>query len=200
MFSLWLSLLFSAVFVTTAALSVWHIAADWTERRNDGGRGVSILVGVNHLVMSVCMLLMTWMPAGTVGTWTQVALFAVLAVGLLASACRAPSAALRIDLSGHVLLNGAMIWMLLAMPVLMGHMPGSGSASAHHGNTGSDEAMAPMAPAPDWMVSLNWAGVAVCSAIAVWWLAQVIIRTRHRVHALCHLLMSAGMALMLALM
>ncbi|MGP5597345.1 DUF5134 domain-containing protein, partial [Brachybacterium alimentarium] len=76
---------------------------------------------MNHLVMSLAMLLMVWRPVGTAGTWIQVALFALFGVVMLLGLPTVHAVGERVAVVSHVMLNAAMIWMLLAMPLLMGH-------------------------------------------------------------------------------
>ncbi|MFJ6044881.1 DUF5134 domain-containing protein [Brachybacterium paraconglomeratum] len=159
-------------------------------------------VHVNHLVMSLAMLLMVWRPVGTAGTWIQVALFALFTVVMLLGLPTVHGVSERVGVVNHVVLNSVMIWMLLAMPLLMGHaMGGSADAHAgHHGGGTGDEMAMEMAPAPAWAEAVNWGAVVLSAVITTWWLVRLLRDPGHRAHSACHLLMAAGMALMLALM
>ncbi|MGP5099887.1 DUF5134 domain-containing protein, partial [Brachybacterium alimentarium] len=128
---------------------------------------------MNHLVMSLAMLLMVWRPVGTAGTWMQVAIFALFDILMLIGLPSVRSAAERVGLASHAVLNAAMIWMLLAMPLLMGHsMGGSADAHATHHGGGSGDAME-MTPTPTWATGANWVTVVLSAVIAAWWLGRL---------------------------
>jgi hypothetical protein len=98
-------------------------------------------------------------------------------------------------------MNLAMVWMLAAMPLLMGPM--GGETSGGHSHHGSGEAMPmPMGSTaiPGWVQAVSWVAVVVLVAVAVWWLVRAVRVDRDRSHLCCHGVMSVGMALMLAVM
>nr|WP_281392021.1 DUF5134 domain-containing protein [Brachybacterium halotolerans] len=163
---------------------------------------VATAVHVNHLVMSLAMLLMVWRPVGQVGTWVQVIIFSVFGVLMLAGLPSVHGWVERVGVFTHLVLNAAMVWMLLAMPLLMGHAMdmSSDEHAAHHGGGSMDSMPMQMTPAPAWATTVNWVAVSLSFVVAVWWLVRILRERGHRVHAACHLLMAAGMALMLALM
>lgn len=206
MFTLPWSLALSAIFVVTGAVCVLHLAQSLrpaTEPLGDHGHGgpVAVTVHVDHLVMSLAMLLMIWRPVGSVGTWAQIVVFAAFAVLLLVALLRAHGAAHRVDLAGHAALNAAMVWMLGTMPLLMGRSASASSDphAAHHGGSMGSMAMQPT-PTPAWASVGTGIAIAICVLVALWWLVRLARDRGHRLHAGCHLLMGAGMALMLALM
>lgn len=202
------SFVLTAIFLVTAALCALHLAqsrrasaAVTTGSVHASHHGpVATAVHVNHLVMSLAMLLMVWRPVGTAGTWIQVALFALFGAVMLLGLPAVHGVSERVGVVSHVVLNAAMIWMLLAMPLLMGHaMGGSADAHAgHHGSGGGDEME--KAPTPTWAEVVNWGAVVFSAVVAAWWLVRLYRDPAHRAHSACHLLMAAGMALMLALM
>ncbi|MDN5686871.1 MAG: DUF5134 domain-containing protein [Brachybacterium sp.] len=204
------SLLLTAIFLATTVLCSVHLAQSRGTSTARPGRSphaahdgpVATTVHVNHLVMSLAMLLMVWRPVGTVGTWVQVTIFAFFGVLMLLGLPTVRGIGERIGTAGHVALTAAMIWMLLAMPLLMGHAVGSsGDAHAGHHGGGSDGAAAmDMIPTPAWASGVNWAAVVLSAVVSAWWLGRLLGHPAHRVHSACHLLMGAGMALMLALM
>jgi len=204
------SFVLTAIFLATAVLCALHLAqsrrapaAMTTESVHDSHNGpIATAVHVNHLVMSLAMLLMVWRPVGTAGTWIQVALFALFGVVMLLGLPTVHAVGERVAVVSHVMLNAAMIWMLLAMPLLMGHdMGGPVDAHAgHHGGGTGDEMAMEMTPTPAWVEAVNWGAVVLSAVIAVWWLVRLLRDPAHRAHSACHLLMAAGMALMLALM
>src|SRR5699024_472312 len=153
-------------------------------------------------------------------TWGQVAFFAVLTVVMIIGGVGLRGRTPRISLASHIVLNAAMVWMLLAMPLLMAHpmddsahgdAGGEGHAGhngehaypAHHvyhaHSGGSDMAQA-MAQTPDWATAVNWVAIALSALAAVWWLLLLVRSRRIGIHTLCHAVMGLGMAGMLALM
>ncbi|UEJ82794.1 DUF5134 domain-containing protein [Brachybacterium halotolerans subsp. kimchii] len=202
------SVLLSVIFVATAVICVLHLAqargavsaADPHHAAHQGP--VATAVHVNHLIMSLAMLLMVWRPVGQVGTWVQVIIFSVFGVLMLAGLPSVHGWIERVGVLTHLVLNAAMVWMLLAMPLLMGHSMemSSDEHAAHHGGGSMGSMPMQMTPTPAWASTVNWVAVGLSFVVAVWWLVRLLRERGHRVHAACHLLMAAGMALMLALM
>lgn len=158
------------------------------------------LIDINHAVMSAAMILMTWVAVLDAVTWAQIALFAIFAFALLPALTRAHGFPHRAELVGHIVLNAAMIWMLAAMPLLMAGMDmGGDGGSAHAGHHGGGDEMALMAT-PVWADVVNVAFIVACTVGALWWLYRAAAVRGHRMHALCHALMAAGMGTMLWLM
>ncbi|QHC02304.1 DUF5134 domain-containing protein [Epidermidibacterium keratini] len=149
--------------------------------------------------MSVAMIVMIWWPAGTTGTWVQVVVFAVIGAAVLVGGLRATRWPVRVDSVAHVLLTGAMIWMLAAMPLIMGHAPSSGGG--HHGAAVvATSATTPAMSTPAAVAVITWSLVAVSVVCGLWWLRRLFAAPRGVLHAGCHVLMAGGMALMLAVM
>jgi hypothetical protein len=109
-----------------------------------------------HLVMSLAMIGMVWGYAGDTADLVQIVLFGGLgcyfALRLLSRhpGCSSPG--------GQVLMCAAMVWMVAAMPLLMGH--GSESSPGMADMPGMDmgggsAAPAPTGPAPGWAVAVN---------------------------------------------
>lgn len=206
MFTLPWSLALSAVFVVTGVVCGIHLARTWgaaagAHGRHDHGALVARAVHVDHLVMSLAMLLMIWRPVGTAGTWMQSAVFTAFAALMLVSVPRAHDAAQRVDLVGHAVLNAAMVWMLATMPLLMGHPMSTPSDphAAHHGGSMDTMAMQ-LNPTPTWATVATGITIAISVLVALWWLVRLARDRGHRLHAGCYLVMGAGMASMLALM
>lgn len=160
------------------------------------------VVDVDHVIMSLAMVVMTWLMVDDVLLWAQVALFAVLTLSFLPNMKRARGTAARVDISGHMLLNLAMIWMLAAMPLLMAGMDhGTSSGGAGHGSHGGGDTEGALVATPGWVDGVNAGFIAVCGVAAVWWIARVAVsKGRHRWHSGCHALMAAAMAVMLKVM
>ncbi|SDJ86661.1 protein of unknown function [Nocardioides sp. YR527] len=186
-------LLLTVAFLLTGTAGIWTLVVC------PPSVGKTVL-HVNHTVMSAAMILMIWVILGDIAVWTQVALFSLLSLTLVPALVRAGGRARRTDLAGHLALNVAMIWMLVAMPLLMTGAPseGSGAHAGHTGHAGA-AALAPAVRGPDWAIVVNSLFVAVCVAGALWWLLRAAAGREHRLPAIGHGLMAAGMGTMLFL-
>lgn len=161
------------------------------------------LVDINHMVMSLAMILMIWVTLGDVAIWVQVVLFGVLGASLLPTLRRGAAPIEKVDVVGHVMLDAAMMWMLAAMPLLMTgmeNMGAEGGAHADHAGHSAGVMSMPM-QTPGWAEAVNSGFVLLCAAGALWWAWRGATAPRHhRLHLLRHAMMSAGMGLMLVLM
>ncbi|GAA1864762.1 DUF5134 domain-containing protein [Brevibacterium marinum] len=178
------SLVLTATFAFTGIVCIIHLIRHWrgsTSCSDVSASRMDMVVHGNHLVMSIGMILMVWTATGTVATWSQVAFFAILAVLMGIGLRWSHGAGAAISLSSHIVLNASMVWMLLAMPLLMGH-----------GMT--------MSPTPGWTSALNWVAIALSTLAAVWWIVLLVRSRRVGIHTLCHAAMGLGMAAMLILM
>lgn len=206
MFDPLVSWLLTAIFASTGVFCLVMWVGGRHGGHGDGADGAR-LVHANHALMSVAMLVMVWRPSGTAGSWVQVAVFAALGVALGVSAARTPDLLGRTSWISHLVLNAAMVWMLAAMPMLMGHAVAGSDGDAHaghdhggHGSGGMDLGSMAGQSAPGWAAGVNGVAIAAGVVVAVWWLVQAATRPGHRLHSLCHALMGAGMAIMLAAM
>ncbi|OAN40770.1 DUF5134 domain-containing protein [Microbacterium sp. H83] len=164
-----------------------------------------ILVDVNHILMSAAMIWMSWSMESELALWIQVAVFTALTLALLPLLGRTRNAPARIGLLGHLILNAAMIWMLAAMPLLM-----AGMNMGHDMDSGmdmggqmpmDDTTVGPMMMGtPMWADIVNVFFVALSAATMLWWLYRLACSRHHRLHATCHIVMAAGMGVMLILM
>lgn len=209
------SLILTATFAFTGLVCLIHVLRHWNETRSPtrpdvGAARMDLIVHSNHLVMSIGMIAMVWVSTGTIATWGQVAFFAVLTVVMIIGGVGLRGRTPRISLASHIVLNAAMVWMLLAMPLLMAHpmddgAHGDAGGEGHHGDHdhahsgGSDMAQA-MTQTPDWATAVNWVAIALSALAAVWWLLLLVRSRRIGIHTLCHAVMGLGMAGMLALM
>ncbi|MDX2377595.1 DUF5134 domain-containing protein [Microbacterium sp. LRZ72] len=190
-----LTLLFATIGLWCAVDLVAHRSRSHAE---DGVSSRYALININHLVMSVSMILMIWITAIEFVTWAQVAVFAVFAVTLLPGAFTGGSTSQRVSVVGHFALNAAMIWMLLAMPLLMvGTTTGEAESSEQH--HGVDAAAMP-AGAADWADAVSMFVIAASAATALWWIVLVFRRRAQRLHDVVYAAMAAGMAAMLMAM
>lgn len=194
-------LILTIVFVITGLICLGDLIARRAGRpARSEGLADEELIDINHAVMSAAMILMTWVMVIDAATWAQIALFAIFALALLPALSRADGFAPRVETLGHIVLNAAMIWMLAAMPLLMaGADMGGGGGSAHAGHhDGGDGPM--LMATPVWADVVNAVFIIACIAGMLWWLYRAVAARGHRLHALCHALMAAGMGLMLWLM
>lgn len=191
-------LVLTALFAVTGVWCAIDLLAHRSRSRTaDGAITSHTIIDINHLVMSAAMILMIWVTVIDAVTWAQVAVFAVFAVALIPGLFGREEVTRRVSLVGHIALNAAMVWMLLAMPLLMAGMEMSeGDTSGHHGG---DTGVMPTST-PPWADALNWLFVALSAAAALWWIATLIRSRGRHLHDLCYAAMGAGMALMLVVM
>lgn len=190
-------LLLTVLFATTG---LWCAVDLFTHRARtaEGALSQHALIDLNHLVMSAAMILMIWVSVIDAVTWAQVAIFAIFALALLPSVFADDAVAQRISVADHVALNAAMIWMLLAMPMLMAGMTMvSGGDSGHH--HGGDTADMPTST-PAWVDVVNVLFVVISTAAAAWWIVALLRQRGKHLHDGCYAAMAAGMALMLVVM
>src|SRR5699024_6114041 len=128
-----------------------------------------LVVHSNHRVLSIGMMALVWVSTGTIATWGQVAFFTVLTVVMIVGGAGLEGRTPRISVASHIVLNAAMVWMLLAMPLLMAHpmddgVHGDGSGEGHaghhgdhdHAHSGGSDMAQAMAQTPDWATAVNW--------------------------------------------
>lgn len=136
-----------------------------------------------HLVMSVSMVVMIWSWFSTAGLVVQVVLFALFTAYFTTRAVRGWRGAAHACAGGaaHAMMAAAMVWMLVAMPLVMA-MPvsasgGEGGHAGHagHGGASSGDAMAAGGRA-GWAVAVT---LAVCVALLVacgYWALRAVRR------------------------
>jgi hypothetical protein len=171
-----LSLVFTVVFVVTGAYSLVRLAL----LTAGAGPGGDRLAELSHLLMSLAMVGMAtgWTGGPTsAGGVLQLVLFGLLTVWFLGRlALPAPGHA-RVGDAYHLVMLAAMVWMVAAMPQLMGTTgsttaAGGGAHAHHHHGGGSAEALTPHAVAaatPPWVLAVNGAFVVLLAAAAVMW-------------------------------
>jgi hypothetical protein len=204
-----LELAFTLVFAVTGLYSLFRLVAP------AGGDRVAELA---HLLMSVAML---GMPRGLTGGpesasgVVQLAVFGLLGAWFLAHRLRTGGPVLS-GSAYHVVALGSMVWMVAAMPALMGTGGAAGSGPGGHEHDGHGATAAPgpdgvagAAPSP-WIQVVTIVGVLLLAAAAAGWAARAVRPgpvpagtarlTGPRPAACCHVLMSLGMAGMLLAM
>lgn len=160
----------------------------------------SSVIHLTHAVMSAAMIAMCWVVAfPDVANWAQIILFSALALALVPGLWRAPLVSRWVDLTGHIWLGAAMVWMIAAMPLLM-----AGTSEDHRGGgehaSGHGDAVVATVPTPVWVDLVNAVFVAGSLALTLWWLYRALTIRDQRLHAFSHCLMAGGMAGMLLLM
>lgn len=193
------NLILTVLFVFTLLVCIGTFTARRRRRADTSGLTTMDVIDLNHATMSIAMIVMVWFTTWDAVVWAQIAIFAVFTVALL-PALRGATAATRVDLIGHISMNAAMIWMLAAMPLLMagmGSMEDGGGGHAGHGG-GGGQAMLEATPA--WADAVNGVFIALSALAAAWWLWRLVTVRGHRLHIACHMVMAAGMGIMLALM
>ncbi|GAA0948379.1 DUF5134 domain-containing protein [Pseudonocardia zijingensis] len=173
-------LVFTVVFAATGMYSLVLLAR--------GPAGTDRVAEVAHLLMSIAMIAMSWGWTGgpdTLSGLAQIAVFGLFGAWFLAHQLSTGGPVL----SGptyHVVVLGAMVWMVAATP---------GGGHTHHAH----HAAAAAAGTGPLTRLVTVAAAALLAAAAVWWVARAV-RTRRRLEASCHVLMSLGMAAMLIAM
>lgn len=136
--------------------------------------------------MSVSVIAMIWFPASPVGTWVQIVAFGVLSIVIAGYAnAKAVSLGARVDLGVHLLLAGAIVWMLAGMSHMMDGLAVSGAR-------GGDMLT--------WLMVLTWALVVVCVIVMSWLAYRFYHERRHRSHVMCHIGVALGTGVTLTLL
>ena len=179
------SVALTAVFAVSGLYCLWRVASG-------RGRGMDLVVDVNHVLMSPAMLLMVWWPSATGSAWVQIVAFSGLALVFFRELARAEEVPARTAALLHGGMNLGMVWMLaVGMSSMSGmsDMPGMAEmpGMVHAG-------------AQTWGALLSWPVAGLLALSAAWWFVRVVRVPGHRILCCCHGLASGGMAAMLALM
>lgn len=179
------SVALTAVFAVSGLYCLWRVASG-------RGRGMDLVVDVNHVLMSPAMLLMVWWPSATGSTWVQVVAFSGLALVFFRDLSRSHDVTARTAALLHGGMNLGMVWMLaVGMSSMSGmsDMPGMPEMPemVHTG-------------AQTWGALLSWPVAGLLTLSAGWWFVRALRAPGHRILCCCHALASGGMAAMLALM
>jgi hypothetical protein len=149
-----LSIVFTVVFAATGGYALYRLAA----QASGADPGVDRTVELAHLLMSVAMIAMVWGWTGgpaTASGIVQLVVFGLFAIWFLAGAVAGSATA-----GLHLVAAAAMVWMVGAMPLLMGVPDPSDAESGMAGMPGMGDSAIPMpsmepnAP-PAWAVSLT---------------------------------------------
>jgi hypothetical protein len=187
-----LMVVFTIVFAVTGLYSLVRFAALVSGASADGDRVAELA----HLLMSIAMIAMTWAYSGgpdTASGVVQIVVFGLIGVWFLIrfarpGRCRGYGHGRR-ESAYHLVMAGAMVWMVAAMPVLMSgvgmaSMSAGGGAHGDHGSMAGMEGMAgmsgangpgglaaggPMSGTPAWAVVVTLALIVLLvGAMALW--------------------------------
>jgi uncharacterized protein DUF5134 len=177
--SIALSVAFTIMFVVTGAYALVRFALITADAAGGGDR----LAEMSHLLMSVAMIAMTWgAGGGSLARTLQIAVFGAFGIWFLRRVVLGRSGHELLPAIDHAVTDAAMVWMVAAMPLIMGMsmaaMAGGGSTGhAGHGGHGSNDqpggAMPGTgelaAPAPAWVVVVTVAFAVLLAASALFW-------------------------------
>ncbi|GAA5115308.1 hypothetical protein GCM10023320_13970 [Pseudonocardia adelaidensis] len=162
----------TAVFAGTGLYSLVRLSALASGAATGGDR----VAELSHLLMSVAMLGMTWGRTGgpdTPGGVVQLVVFGLLSAWFLVHVLR-PYGHRRVGAAYHAVVQVAMVWMVAAMPALMGMGGAAAGSAVHHrdGHAAGGDTAAMAGPATatgprcgcGWSPSPSWC----CSAGRRW--------------------------------
>ena len=161
-----LSIIFTVVFVATGGYALYRLAA----QASGTDPGVDRTAELAHLLMSVAMIAMVWGWTGgpaTASGIVQLVVFGLFTVWFLSGAVAGSATA-----GLHLVAAAAMVWMVAAMPLLMGAPAPSGAESGMAGMPGmsgtTTPSVEPSGP-PAWAVSVTVLFALLLVAAAALW-------------------------------
>lgn len=173
MFSPVFTVLLTVAFLVTGGYALVRLAGLIAT----GDHGGSRVAELAHLLMSLAMLAMTWGWTGgptTPGAVLQIVTFTALTAWFVRRVLLPPAGHERLVEGSHAATTAAMVWMVAAMPRIMGTSPSSGGAAGHHHGGADHGAAAVTIVTPGWVTGLTWAFVVVSLAAAVFWLLRIV--------------------------
>lgn len=172
-----LSIMFTVVFTATGGYALYRLATQASGTDPDVDRTAELA----HLLMSVAMIAMVWGwtggPATTSGV-VQLVVFGLFTVWFLTGAVAGSATA-----GLHLVAAAAMVWMVGAMPLLMGAPAAADAGSGMAGMPGMGDTAVP-APAtesggtPAWVVSLTVLFALLLVATAALWARYALAGAR----------------------
>ena len=170
-----LSVLLTVLFLATGAYSLLRWASLRTGVAAHAGDPVAEL---SHLVMSLAMIGMVWGYGGSTSDLVQIVLFGLLSgyfAVRLVTARRHRGGAGCPTPAYHLLMCAAMVWMVAAMPLLMGMAPSDDAGMQMDGMTMSagSAAAAPAGPTPQWAIVVTVLTAIALVAAAGHWLRRI---------------------------
>ncbi len=140
--------------------------------------------------MSIAMIAMSWALTGgpsTASGGLQIVVFGVFAVWFLARLARPAAGRARVTEGYHLGTNAAMVWMVAAMPQLMG--TAMAAMGGHHDQSGDGMAAVPGMPGmrgmagfgggpmsastPVWATVGSWVFIVLLGAAVVFWATRI---------------------------
>jgi hypothetical protein len=176
--SIVVTVLLAIVFLVVGGYSLVRLALLVGEVGPGGDR----LAELSHLLMSIAMIAMAlgWSGGPSSGSGIiQLVLFGVLTVWFLGRAAARTAGHRPSSSVYHMVVCASMLWMVAAMPQLMG-MPEMGSMAGGHAghDAGATAAAAPGAamgaPAPTWMVVTSWVFIVLLAAAGLMWVGRAV--------------------------
>ena len=171
MFSSTLSWTFTVVFTLTGVYSTVRLAELTSGIDRTGNR----LAELSHLVMSLAMIAMAWAWTGDPSSPTgllQIVVFGLFGIWFLARLTVPEGDHSRANEGYHLVTNAAMVWMVAAMPQIMGAEKPASDA-AHHGMAGMAMPASTPPSAPGWVVAVSGVFVVLLVAGAVLWTSRI---------------------------
>lgn len=181
MFPSTLSWTFTVVFTLTGVYSLVRL----TELASGMDRTGSRIAELSHLLMSLAMIAMAWGWTGEPSSPTgvaQIVVFGVLGIWFLARLVLPVGDHSRATEGYHLVANAAMVWMVAAMPQIMGSATSVPDAADHDmaGMAGMNgmavmDAAAPTPPTtPAWVVAVTVAFAVLVLGGAALWATRVV--------------------------
>ena len=138
---------FTVVFAVTGLYSLVRIAGMASGAVPDGDR----VAELSHLLMSIAMIAMTGAWSGgpdSASGILQIVVFGLIGLWFLVKVAGPDDGHRRVENGYHMVMAAAMVWMVAAMPVLMGGAgmsPGTSADAGEHAGHGSMAGMTGMA-------------------------------------------------------
>ena len=173
-----LSVPLTVIFAATGGYSLLRWAS---LRAGVAGHHGDRVAELSHLVMSAAMIAMVWEYGGPTGNAAQIVLFTVLAGYFLTrlpvgrrtrpGGCPAPGF--------HLLMCSSMVWMLAAMPLLIGGLATDSAGGHMHdmpmgGADAAGQDGQPPSATPAWAVVVTVALSVALLAAAGYWLRRAV--------------------------
>ncbi|WP_232661604.1 DUF5134 domain-containing protein [Pseudonocardia sp. TRM90224] len=172
--SIALSVAFTVAFVVIGSYALVRFALLTADGDADGDR----VAELSHLLMSVAMIAMAWGAGmGTLARTLQIVVFGGFGIWFLRLALLGGHGTGhgRLAATDHAVTAAAMVWMVAAMPLIMGMSLAGDDSGGHagHGSHGSDAAMPgshEMAvPTPGWVTTVTVGFAVLLAAGALFW-------------------------------
>lgn len=181
---------FTVVFAATGLYAlVRYVAISSRPGSSPTTAGPARAVELLHLLMSVAMIAMAWGWSGGPESGSgvvQLAVFGTFTLVFATLAARARGFLGVVGPAAHSLMATAMVWMVAAMPVIMGHGATSDAGGdghgghAGHGAATTEVSSTPLVaePTPIWATVLNGVIAALLLAAGLFWALRAVRAVR----------------------